>query len=321
MAGPFDNTNPKLADAMRAMVAESQGRITIVSGYRSPARQGELWANALIKYGSPEKAREWVAPPGKSNHNHGEAFDLGGDLQLAHQLAPKYGIHFPMNGQNGKGLEPWHAELMEYESSPDAYTIAPPQEDTTHIDKLFGQLREVMNGTYTDPTEQSQNGVAEFDASKAGEFSTTAATNEFDPTQAAEQGPAATPTTTTPTSSGVDGIDSFMKSIATQESGGNYNARNATSGAAGKYQIMPANWGPWSKEAGLTSGAPMTAENQERVARFKIEQYYKQFGNWTDVSKAWYGGPGSVKKNGDASQGAYPTINEYANKVTSRMGG
>jgi D-alanyl-D-alanine carboxypeptidase len=47
-----------------------------VSGYRSPERQKRLWANALKKYGSPAKARKWVAPPGGSAHQTGRAIDL-----------------------------------------------------------------------------------------------------------------------------------------------------------------------------------------------------------------------------------------------------
>ena len=37
----------------------------IGSGFRSVEKQKQLWEQALKKYGSPEKARKWVAPPGK----------------------------------------------------------------------------------------------------------------------------------------------------------------------------------------------------------------------------------------------------------------
>jgi Uncharacterized protein conserved in bacteria (DUF2272)/D-alanyl-D-alanine carboxypeptidase len=46
------------------------------SGFRDPKRQAELWADALRKYGSPEEARKWVAPPGGSAHQSGRAIDL-----------------------------------------------------------------------------------------------------------------------------------------------------------------------------------------------------------------------------------------------------
>ena len=43
------------------------------------------------------------------------------------------------------------------------------------------------------------------------------------------------------------GINRFLYALGQVESGGNYYARNASSGAYGKYQIMPANWPSWAK--------------------------------------------------------------------------
>lgn len=93
-------------------IAEGLG---VLSGYRSEDRQEKLWNDALAKYGSADAARKWVAPPGKSMHNHGQAVDLaynGQSLQNApqevldwvHANAGKYGLHFPM------AHEPWHVE-------------------------------------------------------------------------------------------------------------------------------------------------------------------------------------------------------------------
>ena len=39
-----------------------------------------------------------------------------------------------------------------------------------------------------------------------------------------------------------------MYAIGRVESGGNYTARNSTSGAYGKYQIMPSNWPAWARQ-------------------------------------------------------------------------
>ncbi|MBI4491093.1 MAG: M15 family metallopeptidase [Deltaproteobacteria bacterium] len=50
--------------------------LTITSGYRSVAHQQRLWADALKRYGSPQAARKWVAPPGGSPHHTGRAIDL-----------------------------------------------------------------------------------------------------------------------------------------------------------------------------------------------------------------------------------------------------
>ena len=89
--------------------------LQIGSGYRSDARQRELFDAAVKKYGSPEVARKWVAPPGKSQHNHGNAVDIwynGTRLdkapaevrQWVHDNAAAYGLRFPME------WESWHIE-------------------------------------------------------------------------------------------------------------------------------------------------------------------------------------------------------------------
>lgn len=102
-----------LADAFMALMQgappEVAAQIGIISGYRSVERQQQLWDNALKKYGSPEKARKWVAPPGNSMHNHGGALDLRYGNSAArdwvHANAGNHNLHFPMS------WEPWHIEL------------------------------------------------------------------------------------------------------------------------------------------------------------------------------------------------------------------
>lgn len=51
-------------------------KVKVSSSYRSVEHQRDLWNKALKKYGSVKAARKWVAPPGKSNHNHGVALDV-----------------------------------------------------------------------------------------------------------------------------------------------------------------------------------------------------------------------------------------------------
>ena len=81
--------------------------LSVTSGYRSPERQAELFKAAVAKYGSEQAARKWVAPPGKSKHNHGVAADLGGNLSVLNDaLLRKYGLYRPMS------YEPWHVELI-----------------------------------------------------------------------------------------------------------------------------------------------------------------------------------------------------------------
>lgn len=118
--------------------------------------------------------------------------------------------------------------------------------------------------------------------------------------------------------------EAFIAAIAGQESGGNYNAVNARTGASGKYQIVPENWGPWTREVGLPEGAEMTPENQENVARFKLGQYYDKYGA-RGAAIAWYAGEGALSYSQGAlnrkqGNGDEPSINEYADSVLGRMG-
>ena len=88
--------------------AKAQGiDISVASGYRSPERQAQLFAEAVSKYGSEAAARAHVAPPGRSLHNMGLAADLrygpGGE-EFARQHAQEFGLTFPM------AYEPWHIE-------------------------------------------------------------------------------------------------------------------------------------------------------------------------------------------------------------------
>ncbi|WP_189587393.1 M15 family metallopeptidase [Rhizobium leguminosarum] len=84
-------------------------QLQVFSGYRSPAKQAELYNRALQKYGSPQAARQWVAPPNKSQHNKGMAADLKYLSPQAkawvRENAPAHGLSFPLKN------EPWHVEL------------------------------------------------------------------------------------------------------------------------------------------------------------------------------------------------------------------
>lgn len=102
----FEGLHTDFRKNLEQLVADSGGRIWIVSGYRSVEEQTQLWNDAVAKYGESE-ARNWVAPPGSSNHNRGWAADLGfsdGGREWAHANAARYGLHFPMD------WEPWHIE-------------------------------------------------------------------------------------------------------------------------------------------------------------------------------------------------------------------
>jgi len=122
--GLTDNFSQRLSQFI--IDARTQGiDLNVGSGYRSYEKQKKLWEQALKKYGSPEKARKWVAPPGSSNHNKGLAVDLSSSglflgkdknvkaTEWAHANAKKYGLNFRM------GWEPWHIEPIEKGNSKD----------------------------------------------------------------------------------------------------------------------------------------------------------------------------------------------------------
>ena len=116
----FSGMQSGFSGALEQMFAsappEVQAELRVSSGYRSPERQAQLWAEALQKYGSPEAARKWVAPPGKSQHGNGNAADLkyasDAARQWAHDNAAQYGLAFPL------GNEPWHIELASARGGP-----------------------------------------------------------------------------------------------------------------------------------------------------------------------------------------------------------
>ncbi|WP_319519820.1 M15 family metallopeptidase, partial [uncultured Martelella sp.] len=113
--GLDDNFAVKVANLFQAAPEEIRAGLGMYSGYRSEDHQARLWQDALVKYGSAEAARKWVAPPGKSQHNHGKAMDVaynGQSLSKApqnvvswlHENAPAYGLKFPLGNEN------WHIE-------------------------------------------------------------------------------------------------------------------------------------------------------------------------------------------------------------------
>jgi hypothetical protein len=82
----------------------------------------------------------------------------------------------------------------------------------------------------------------------------------------------------------------FMWAMAGQESGWDYYARNAASGAFGKYQIMPFNWPAWARTYLGDARAEPTPWNQEQVAFGKISDLYRWLGSWKRVAYWWLTG-------------------------------
>ena len=120
---------PPAAEAWQRMAtAGAQAGVGLVpiSGFRTHAYQGSLFAKAIVKYGSEAAAAKWVAPTGFSEHHTGLAMDIGAESQLAddaetsfadtaesgwllqHAAAFGFELSFPRDNVQGIAYEPWH---------------------------------------------------------------------------------------------------------------------------------------------------------------------------------------------------------------------
>ena len=110
-------------------------------------------------------------------------------------------------------------------------------------------------------------------------------------------------------------IDRFMAALGVIESNGRYDAVNGTSGALGKYQIMPSNWRAWSSDFLGNADAAPTPENQEAVVRAKLTALYAWLGDWGSVAHWWLTG------NGDTNPATWSDYSyNYVNKILAMMG-
>lgn len=196
--GPVKGLDPQFSSAINALIAASNGRLYIKSGYRSDQEQQGLWDAAVQKYGSPDAARKWVAPPGHSNHNRGLAVDLGGDTALAHTLAPRFGLVFPMS------WEPWHIEPVHARdsSSPNAYTDPPPGAQNPTTDQSLASRPEFLAATLSNAMSSLTNPLA--DPSSMG--------TTLDPVTG-------NPTSTGPASAGAPGAQGAAGSVTVGKDG------------------------------------------------------------------------------------------------------
>lgn len=89
---------------------------------------------------------------------------------------------------------------------------------------------------------------------------------------------------------GPAGIDTFLRALGQVESGGRYTARNASTGAYGKYQIIPSSWRAWTRHYLHDANAWPTPRNQEAIARARVTDLYRSFGRWNAVAHWWLTG-------------------------------
>lgn len=155
---------------VEAVLADPEARamgVTVVSAFRSKARQAALFAAAVVRYGSVVEARKWVAPPGKSNHGpkvegYGTAVDFGitgvkavkGKWPVALRfrfdaVAKRHGLYSPMEWEN------WHFEPIPNWTSPTHPTEDEPVTDADAkkicdllmTDEYLGQVKHQIVNT------------------------------------------------------------------------------------------------------------------------------------------------------------------------------
>jgi hypothetical protein len=117
---PLARLDADLRDAFVRARADASGDGVVLhvnSGWRSAAHQQRLFDEAVSQYGSEEEAARWVARPGTSVHESGDAVDVGPETGAAwlagHGAA--YGLCRVYDN------EPWHFELR-----PDAVSAGCP---------------------------------------------------------------------------------------------------------------------------------------------------------------------------------------------------
>ena len=95
------------------------------SGFRDPKQQREAWQRALRKYGSPQEARKWVAPPGSSAHQSGRAIDfyLGGSNSSGNVAYLRTVRPYKWMVANARrfGFYPYEREPWHWEYNPPAF--------------------------------------------------------------------------------------------------------------------------------------------------------------------------------------------------------
>ncbi|MCW2570919.1 MAG: hypothetical protein JWO88_977 [Frankiales bacterium] len=107
------NLDPALLRALRRAATDAGGDNVVFyvdSGWRSRQYQEQLLRQAVVKYGSREKAARWVATPDTSAHVSGDAIDIGHDdaRSWLSRHGAKYGLCRIYRN------EPWHYELRPH---------------------------------------------------------------------------------------------------------------------------------------------------------------------------------------------------------------
>jgi len=130
--------------------------------------------------------------------------------------------------------------------------------------------------------------------------------------------------------SGTDRQIAYRNGIAAIESDGSggYDAVGAThetlGRALGRYQIMEANIGPWSRAA---LGREVSAEEfmanpaiQDAIFDHHFGGYVERYGE-ENAARAWFGGEGGINNTGASDVHGRLTIGDYGQEFVSQLGG
>lgn len=134
-----------------------------------------------------------------------------------------------------------------------------------------------------------------------------------------------------------DQLYTFLAALRQHESGNNYlargpviqnpNSRYYGERAYGAYQIMPGNWPSWAAQAGIPGADWRDPAAQDRVAKFKVTEYWNRYKDWRLVALAWWAGAGTSDKVVRGGWGAVKyladpgdTIPRYVTMVMNNMG-
>lgn len=134
---------PDAAQAIEALFSAAKEEAGLqlygISGYRSYATQKSIYERRIDESG--DSAKNWVAPPGHSEHQTGLAMDITGETNLAQGLANDFGespeglwvaqnahhfgfiIRYKKGWERitGYGYEPWHIRYVGEEHATAMY--------------------------------------------------------------------------------------------------------------------------------------------------------------------------------------------------------
>jgi hypothetical protein len=118
----------------------------------------------------------------------------------------------------------------------------------------------------------------------------------------------------------------YADAISTVESGGNYREIGPHTGsmgrALGKYQVMSANVGPWSKEVLGREVSPQEFINdpklQDAIFDGKFGQYVEKYGP-DGAARAWFAGEKGMK-NPNAKDVLGTSVAEYSRRFNKALG-